>query len=137
MAIRGFLPVANKLVYTNSQKHIDMNTINKEIKKLTIFMNQKYFEKRMNFPWLVSFFASKFLTSVFILYKLRCVTITQIQTVSSYSNDSAIFFFFCLAYNHTTCSCCVIIHCKCGPHLWTRESFLLSSDIIVCLKFHS
>lgn len=94
MAIRGFLPVANKLVYTNSQKHIDMNTINKEIKKLTIFMNQKYFEKRMNFPWLVSFFASKFLTSVFILYKLRCVTITQSQTVSSYSNDSAIFFFF-------------------------------------------
>lgn len=94
MAIRGFLPVANKLVYTNSQKHIDMNTINKEIKKLTIFMNQKYFEKRMNFPWLVSFFASKFLTSVSILYKLRCVTITQIQTVSSYSNDSAIFFFF-------------------------------------------
>lgn len=94
MAIRGFLPVAHKLVYTNSQKHLDMNTINK--KKLTIFMNQKYFEKRMNFPWLVSFFASKFLTRVFILYKLRCVTVTQSQTVSSYSNDSAIFFFFVL-----------------------------------------
>lgn len=64
MAIRGFLPVANKLVYTNSQKHIDMNTINEKIKKIDKFLNQKYFEKRMNFPWLVSFFASKFLTSL-------------------------------------------------------------------------